>query len=156
MSKLKQLHRMAERQNVGIYECSMELSPALSVRDESGCYIAIDSKRLKTDAERTVALAHEVGHCKKGAFYNVNNSLDIMDKHELKANKWAALFLLPKKKLLRAAEAGIREPFEIAEYFNVTEDFVKIAIDIFLLDDKFSAEVEKMKSGQRCGKAANE
>ena len=39
--------------------------------------------------------------------------------------------LIPKDELKNAADSGITEVWELAEYFNVTEDFVKRAIYIY-------------------------
>lgn len=147
MSKSIRLHNMAEKHDISIYEYPLELSPAASVHEESNYYIAMDSRQLETNAERTVALAHEVGHCRRHAFYNIHNNLDIMERHELKANKWAVPFLIPKRRLLKALELGIREVYDLAEYFGVTENFMRTAIDIYALDEEFVAEIAKTTLG---------
>ena len=45
-------------------------------------WITMDSRKLKTKAEEKVILAHEVGHCETGSFYNIHSSFDVRGKHE--------------------------------------------------------------------------
>ena len=144
MSKLIKLYDMAAKDSsINVYDYAMELAPAISVHDESEYYIAMDGKKLKTVAERTVAFAHEMGHCNEHAFYNTNNELDVMERYELKANKWAVSFLIPENELLEAVENGIKEIYDLSEYFGVTEEFMKIALEVYSLDEEFVAEIEK-------------
>ena len=60
-----------------------------------------------------------------GAFYNVDSPCDIRGKHENKANKWAIQHLISESKLDEAIANGYTEIWSLAEYFDVTEDFMK-------------------------------
>ena len=35
-------------------------------------WIAIDTRKIETRAEEKVTLAHELGHCETGGFYNIH------------------------------------------------------------------------------------
>ena len=78
-----------------------------------------------------VTLAHELGHCETGAFYNRYAARDIRQKYENRANKWAYKKLVPQDELAEACLQGYREPWELAEYFGVTEDFLRGALKYY-------------------------
>lgn len=75
-------------------------------------------------------LAEELGHHFTGTtyafprtFFHYRGRLEI-SWAEYRALKWAALYLMPEKKLHQAINKGVREKWELAEYFNVTEQIV--------------------------------
>ncbi|MCM1335385.1 MAG: ImmA/IrrE family metallo-endopeptidase [Bacteroides sp.] len=129
---LNEIYSIAERDHVEI--CDVECPECLSISmiGESGdCYIGIDDHAIRSESERLVQIAHELGHCETGSFYTKNTGLDLIGKHEYRADKWAVLRLIPYEKLMEAGKRGISEIWEIAEYFGVTEDFVRRAREIY-------------------------
>ena len=50
---------------------------------------------------------------------------DLISKHEYKADKWAIRRLIPKIDLEEAISAGHTQLWDLAEYFGVTEDFMR-------------------------------
>lgn len=58
-----------------------------------------------------------------GHFYNRYAARDVRQKYENRANKWAIKKLIPEDELKQAILQGCREPWELAEYFGVTEAF---------------------------------
>ena len=76
--------------------------------------------------------AHELGHCETGAFYNRYAARDIRQKHENRANKWAYKKLVPEDELKQAFLQGYHEPWELAEYFGVTEAFLRGVLNCYL------------------------
>ena len=77
------------------------------------------------------SLAHELGHCETGSFYNRYAARDIRQKYENRANKWAYKKLVPQDELAEACLQGYREPWELAEYFGVTEFFLHNALEFY-------------------------
>lgn len=95
------------------------------------CYIGMDPFQIETTAQERVHLAHELGHCETGSFYNAYADLDIRGKQEKRADCWAVARLVPADELEYAVNCGMVEIWELAEYFNVTEDFVRKAAEIY-------------------------
>ncbi len=127
--KLLDLYEIANSENIEIMNIDLPLTRSMSIMtDNLDCYIGIDYKRIATKTEEKVRLAHEVGHCVKGAFYNCHSKLDIISKHEYSADKWACEQLLPKDEMQEAFENGFVEVWQLAEYFEVSEDLVKKAL----------------------------
>lgn len=82
-----------------------------------------------TSAEKTCILAEELGH----HFTTVGDILDITDganaKQEHIARVWAYNKLLNLDMILDAIKQGYHEPYEIAEYLEVSEQFLKEYIE---------------------------
>ncbi len=91
----------------------------------------MDPFQIETVAEEKVHLAHELGHCETGSFYNIYSSLDIREKQERRADGWAVLKLMPFCDFKNALSLGFTEIWELAEYFEVTEEFVLKAIKYY-------------------------
>lgn len=130
--KLDKLYKIAENENIDIYATSLPLTESMSIMDDNlKCYIGIDYDLIKNSADEKRKLAHEIGHCVKGAFYNRHSKLDLISKHEYSADKWACENLLPKDEMQEAFENGYVEVWQIAEYFDVPEELVKKALWIY-------------------------
>lgn len=56
------------------------------------------------------------------------SDLDVRQKHENRADKWAIKQLIPKDKLDQAVAEGYTDLWQLAEYFEVSEEFMKKAI----------------------------
>lgn len=97
-------------------------------RDSQRCYIGIDYEVLQSEADMRVHLAHELGHCKTGSFYNRWAALDVRQKHEHRADKWAIQTIIPENDFLQAIADGYDTLWDLAEHFNVTELFMKKTI----------------------------
>ncbi len=95
------------------------------------CYIGMDPFRIETTAQERVHLAHELGHCETGSFYNIYSSLNIREKQEKRADRWAVNRLVPEEEFINALGRGIVEVWDLAEHFDVTEDFIRKAAEIY-------------------------
>ena len=129
MTDLLDLYDTAERDGIDVYWFDLDAAESLSCQNADGsCAVAINPWCLRTAAEEAVKLAHELGHCETGSFYNPYAALDIRRKHENRADRWAIKKLIPWDELIQAVHQGHREAWELAEYFRVTEEFVRKAI----------------------------
>ena len=132
MTTLLDLYEYAENQGIDVDWIPLEQATSLSIPLPDGSYaIAVNPWKLDTLEQETVCLAHELGHCETGAFYNRYAARDIRQKYENRANKWAYKKLVPQDELAEACLQGYREPWELAEYFGVTEDFLRGALKYY-------------------------
>ncbi len=90
--------------------------------------IFLDKSRLKTKAEEKSALLHEGGHYATGTTHEVSSPFDLVEKHEYKADKWAVERALSAEDLDDAIAAGYTEMWDLADYFHVTEEFMRKAV----------------------------
>ena len=127
------LYVLAEQKNIEVIETSLPENGSLSVMDDSGsCYIGIDASVMDGGALETVHMAHELGHCLTGSFYNRHTRFDIRQRHENRADKWAVRQIIPLEDLDIAIAAGYTEVWQLAEYFCVTERFMEKAICLYV------------------------
>jgi len=116
---------------IGVYERPLCAARALCV-SEDGCEaVALDRRKLCTEAERRSALAHELGHLRTGSLYGPNSSPDEIRRAEYRAESWAARALIPRERLLEAISRGCTEVWQLADRFTVTEKLVRFALDIY-------------------------
>lgn len=129
MTNLLELYRIAYESGVTVDCFELGKREALSVMDtDLECYIAIDPFKLQSERDEKMKLAHEMGHCCTGSFYNRYAACDVRQKHENKANKWAIQKLIPEKEFRDAISGGYTKVCDLAERFDVTEEFMKMAI----------------------------
>ena len=96
----------------------------------SGRRIAI-RKDIKTQAEKSCVLAEELGHhyTSSGDILDQN---DIMNrKQEYRARFYGYNLKIGLTGLIRAYEAGCRNIFEMAEFLDCTEEYLREAIQCY-------------------------
>jgi len=125
---MDKLFEKAENEGIEIVYDRFPKAESMCIESECGDFVLMDNHLAKSEPDEKVHLAHELGHIMTGAFYNLYSPFDIRKKHENRADKWAIQELVPKDELDRAAEKGYHEVYELAEYFNVTEEFMQKAI----------------------------
>ena len=88
------------------------------------------SQTLKTQAEQCCALAEELGHYYTSygnLLTDSNVDKTIIAKQEYIAKKWAVQRLVSLRNIIKAYKAGARNFYEMAEYLDVTEEFLREA-----------------------------
>lgn len=124
-----QLYTLAQQQNIPILTYPMPHSGSMSVMTPEGsCYIGMDASVKDGSTRERVHLAHELGHCCTGSFYNMYAKADNRRRHENRADKWAIRQLIPVDALDDAIANGDTQLWELAERFGVTEDLIRKAV----------------------------
>ncbi len=119
--------------NMTVIECfNLPKTKSTSVMFSDGStFIGIDPFEIDGFADERVHLAHELGHCVNGAFYNVYSDFDIRGRHEHKATAWAIRYLVPYSELQKLIQSGTCEHWDLAEHFNVTNEFMHKALQYY-------------------------
>ena len=138
MDKVTKLAVTAEQAGITIDYFPFEQLPAMSVYHDGRCSVAVNSRLSQTVPETVVDLAHELGHCMTYSFYNFETPLRTRSRCENRANRWAVHKLMPWKRVVRALYKGLTEVWELADYFDVTEDFVHLAISQYRREGKLA------------------
>ncbi len=131
MEKLISFYEWLRNEGVMLFERPLHFSNpktksvtiSLKATDDWGIFL--DCSKIETLAEEKSIVAHECGHYATGATHTVSSPLDLVERHENKADKWAIKHLISREELDEAVKKGNTEIWELAEYFNVTEDFMK-------------------------------
>ena len=122
------LYAYAERRNIDVDWIPMRRATSMSVPLGDRYAIALDPWKLGSLAQETVCLAHELGHCETGSFYNQYAALDVRQRHENRADKWAIRQLVPEDALDQAVADGYTDLPSLAEHFCVTVPFMRKAV----------------------------
>ena len=122
------LFQEAQDSDIPIIYLSISENGSMCIQTDRRCYIGMDYGVLVDEASKRVHLAHELGHCKTGAFYNRWAARDVRQKHEHRADKWAIEQIVPVDALDEAVAEGHTELWDLAEQFGVTETFMKKAV----------------------------
>ena len=128
MDTVLTLYEELNRAGVKCYCWDLGNLPAVLVEMEGQYGLFVDFSNLPTQAEEMVVIAHEAGHVWTGSTHAPASPYDLVAKHEEQADKWAIRRLIPKEELDAAVQAGLKESWELAEHFHVTEDFLKKAV----------------------------
>lgn len=125
--ELTELYQLADDHNISVYYYPLYPVVSMSVPNAIG----IDVNNIQTTAEEKEYLAHELGHCMTGSFYTISTIND-WGRMEERANRWAIKTLIPFSKLNEAVVGGIYETWDLADYFELPESFIKIALNYYL------------------------
>lgn len=129
--RLSDLYEYADNCGIPVISFEMPESESISMSIDGQCYVGIDPYRLRDTCDEKVKLAHELGHCETGAFYNEYSAYDVRSKHEHTAEKWAIKKLVPKDELIQACKNWCTNSFELAEHFGVPQWFIDKAIALY-------------------------
>lgn len=133
MVELNTIFADMEKEKVSLfpYEVGEEKSVTIEINNQYAIFL--DTFRVKTVTETKWILAHELGHCATGCTHKVSSSLDLVEKHEYKANKWAIERYIPFEKLSAAIQEGYSERWQLAEYFDMPEPFIEKALNYYFV-----------------------
>ncbi len=126
------LLQIANEENIKIDFFPMKKVKALSIPRS----IAINPNKINTNRELKEALAHELGHHMRNAFYTIHSSLETKKRQEERATRWAVQTLVLAEEIKKAFKKGYVELWQLADYFDVSEEFMADAIRVHRLKGK--------------------
>ena len=136
MTEYEKLLDSAVKQHVIVTE-KFDLSETRLKGLYCDAFIAID-KNL-TDIDKACVLAEELGHHATTYGNIIDQSTVTNRKQERRARVWAYYYMLQFQDIIRAYEHGCQSRYDIADYLNLSEDFLQDAIDYY--KDKYGTMV---------------
>lgn len=136
MTEYEKLLDDADKQHVIVTE-KFDLSDTRLKGLYCDAFIAID-KNL-TEADKACVLAEELGH-HATTYGNIIDQSSVMNrKQERRARVWAYYLMLQFEDIIQAYEHGCQSRYDIAEYLNISEEFLQDAINYY--KDKYGAYI---------------
>ena len=86
------------------------------------------NNNMETSYEKACILAEELGHYHTSSGDIVNQNKIQNRKQEKVARSWAYERLVPLSKIIQAHKEAIRNRYELAQYLEITEEFLENAI----------------------------
>lgn len=125
---LQELYAVAAREDIAVICGDFSEVESMSVQYDGRCVIGMDSALVGQDAVEH--LAHELGHCIRGAFYHPRELKRVRRKMERKADEWMIRKLLPVD-ALKAVIFPRCEYWQIAEELGCSESFLRSAVEYY-------------------------
>lgn len=133
--KINDLYKLSDGENIQVKEYPLQNGLKGLYKDKK-----IIIRRGMTGVEVKCILAEELGHhfCTYG---DIIDQSDIQNrKQERIARKWAYKKLLPIEMIKEAVDQGAESLYEMADYMEVTEDFLKEALEYYFTTNHLTEE----------------
>lgn len=110
---------------VEVVDLKLKANTAISFLDD---FMVLDRSKCKTSAHEKTVLAHEAGHYISGAFYLAYSPYQVKEQAEHKAFAASVEKYLPVNEIKAAMREGYTETWQLAEYFDLDEEYIKEAL----------------------------
>ena len=131
MKNLIEIYDEAKQENIKVLEHKIGDRKSIIAHTPNWTAIALNKRLIESEAEEKTVLFHEMGHHYTKAYYNFESKFELKCRKEYRAHRWAVMNYLPLDELLNAVNKGYTEPYQLAEYFDVTEEFIHTAYEIY-------------------------
>lgn len=88
-------------------------------------------KDIPTQTEKSCVLAEELGHHHTSSGDILNQNIATNRKQEFRARVYGYNLLIGLRGIIQAYESGCRNLYEMAEYLEVTEEYLKEALECY-------------------------
>ena len=136
MFELSEFYRYCRENEVDIIPYTGLPQPGATLRDGGHMAVFLDFSQIKTTRLLRGVCAHELSHLTTGALHRPCSPYDLAQRSEYRANRHFAQQYLSVKELKKAFCLGFTQPWELAEYFDVTEEFILKAIEYYRIINK--------------------
>lgn len=121
---IDKVYEKIQDNGIKVFNFGLPNIKSVSVEADSSYGIFINYKEIENSNEEFLVATHEYGHCMTGSTHPPYSSLDIISKHEYRADRRAVLDFLPIDKIKSAIKDGCRSAYEFSEYLDMPEQFV--------------------------------
>jgi len=125
---LSQFYSYCQKNAVDVIPYIDMPSAGATIRDGEDLAIFLDIRAITTLRQLKGICLHELGHAATGALHKVSSPYETVGRSEYRANRWAAQQYLTVEAFYEAFDAGCRDPWELAEYFDLPEQDIKNAL----------------------------
>lgn len=125
---IDKVYQRIQDKNIEVMHFGLPNIKSVSVETGGKYGIFINHKEIENSDEEFCVLAHEYGHCVTGSTHPPYSPMDIISKHEYKADRRAVLDFLPINQMKTAIKEGCRTTYELSEYLDMPEPFILKAI----------------------------
>lgn len=114
--------------NVDVIPFDRLPAEATTVRYHGMYAVGLNFRRLQTVRQICTAMLHESGHLHTGALHKVDSPFQLVEQSEHRADADAIRRCLPVSEIQQAMRNGYTEAWQLADYFDLDEDYIKKAL----------------------------
>lgn len=129
--KLNKLYELTEKENIKVYDWHIEDCNGIYLNYDKINAIALDYNELGTYLNEKCTLAEELGHYYMDSTYSLYSDSNTISRKEYKAKKFSYKMLVPIEKLKKVAKNGLTSIEELAEYFEVSYEFMQKCLNYY-------------------------
>lgn len=133
MKSPEDLYDLLQQNGVAVYQGELGQIPAVTIEMGGEYAVFLNPDCLCNSAQESDILAHEIGHIMTGSTHPVDSPAYLVEQHEARAERCAIRLMIPWQHLKEAVAAGKSTPWDLAEYFNVSEDMIHKALSYYAL-----------------------
>lgn len=128
MFELSDFYSYARENDIDVMPYSGAPQPGATIRDGGYYAVALDFAQITTTRMLRSVCMHEQGHCMTGALHKISSPYELVARNENKACRASFEKYLPPQELQRAMDSGYREPWQMADFFDLPEEDIKKAL----------------------------
>lgn len=121
---MSKVYDIIQGNGINVFSFGLPNIKSVTVETDNRYGIFIHHKEIKDSDEEFIVATHEYGHCMTGSTHPLHSPLDIISKHEYRADRKAVLDFLPIDRIRSAIKDGCHSAYEFSEYLDVPEQFV--------------------------------
>lgn len=103
-------------------------SPGATIRDGAKYAVFLDFSQIPSTRLLRGVCCHEMSHVATGALHKVSSPFELVERSEYRANRYMAQKFLSEADFREAFQAGCREPWQLAEWFDLPQEDVERAL----------------------------
>lgn len=101
---------------------------AATIRYQGYYSVGLNFRRMHTVRQVRTAMMHESGHLHTGALHKVDSPFQLVEQSEYRADADSFGRYLPPGEIRAAIQQGYTEPWQLADYFDLDEAYIKKAL----------------------------
>lgn len=117
--------------NVNVIDVKLHDGKCVVIKQDDGFYIGVDMEQIHSVAELRCVIWHELGHIATNSFYGDGVCNYDKSKAERAAIRWAVMHCVPFDELCAAIKNGVKNVYDLAEYFTITIDSAQKVLDYY-------------------------
>ena len=126
--ELSDFYSYCKQNNVMIIPYEGMPSPGATLHDRGKYAIFLDFSQIPTTRLLRGVCCHEMSHVATGALHKAGSPYELIERSEYRANRHTAQTVLTKKAFQEAFDMGLRELWELSEYFELPEADIQKAL----------------------------
>ncbi len=128
MFEIKDFYEFCQQQKVDVIPFDRCPQPGATIRDGTFYAVFLNFTQIQSTRLLRGICCHEMGHAATGALHKVDSPYETAERSEYRANRWVAQRYLTREAFQDAFDAGLTEPWQLAEYFDMPQRDVEAAL----------------------------
>lgn len=132
MDLLQSFYSYCEENGVDVMAYASLPADACTVRDRGYYCVVFNPDTLNSFRRLRTAAIHEEGHLRTGALHKVDSPYQLVAQSEHRADAESFRRYLPPDKIKAAMRRGYTEPWQLADYFDLDEAYIRSALSYWV------------------------